>query len=307
MIEQQIPFLETSHEGGPQRENAASSLPHRSPGIPAALELRQLDLFESHAARFAQVEEALREGRFSSAAVLARSVGQRHGLAEAIGLAKELERLDICLEQVANDPEKMVALFEKPDSLIRSRLTAALKAALLCGLHRSVAEAAERGGLVAVLERPVGWYWLRAEKTDKAMAALEAAVLHKTVVGESLSILGNLAFGEKAIGKARDLYRRAFCEDPSGVMVQTIIDSEVQGVLDDAEDLGLEPVKEWVPMVGYAAGLFRLPDEPQGRGACREFHAALLAGRRTGDVRHRRRMKDLASLLFEWLRDAKKL
>jgi hypothetical protein len=72
---------------------------------------------------------------------------------------------------------------------------------------------------------------------------------------------GNLAWRENSIAKAREAYRRAFCEDPDGVPVKTITDADVQDLVDEAEELGLEPPALRVPMLGYAAGVFQLPAE----------------------------------------------
>jgi len=280
-------------------------------GVGAALlDPRQLNLFDSHTARYAKVEEALQGGRFEEAAALARAVRRRFDREDIDGLAAALEQLAEHLRELesAADLEKLAALAANRDAgLLSLPLPAALRSALSRGMHRRTAEAAERRGLLVVLGRPVGHHWLRAEATERARVSLEAAVLRKMAVGESLSSLGNLAFSENSIAMAREAYRRAFCEDPNGIPVESITDAEVRDLLDDAEELGLDPPALWVPMVGYAAGLFQLPVEPQGQGACREFHAALLAGRRTRDTAHRRRMKELAQLLFERLRDTNKL
>ncbi len=274
----------------------------------APLEPEQLDLFDSHTARFAKVEEALHQGRLDVAVELAAEVGKRFDLAEAHGLAVQLEQLAAHLSALESDLERMAVFAEQPDSQLKSlRLTGTLRAAVLRGLHRRVAQAAERQGRPIVLGRPVGWHWLCAEEADKAKAALEKAVREKDALGVSLSILGNLAFREKAVVGARELYRRAFCEDPHGVSLETIADVEVQALFDDAQDLALDPPLEWVPMVGYAAGLFQLPAEPQGQGRCREFHAGLLDARRSPDVAHRRRMKRLAPQLFKRLLEEEKL
>ena len=274
----------------------------------APLEPAQLDLFDSHVARFAKVEEALHQGRLDVAGDLARQVGERFDLAEAQGLAVEIERLAVYLSGLEGDLERMAVFAERPDAQLESlRLDGALRTAVLRGLHRRVAQAAERQGRAIVLGRPVGWHWLCAEESDRAKAALEEAVRQKRALGVSLSILGNLALREKAVVAARELYRRAFCEDPHGVPAETIADAEVQALFDEAQELALDPPQEWVPMVGYAAGFFQLPAEPQGQGGCREFHAGLLDARRSADVAHRRRMKQLAPRLFKRLLDEHKL
>jgi hypothetical protein len=268
----------------------------------------QLELFDSHTARFAKVEEALQQGRLGVAAELAHQVGTRFDLAEAHGLAEQLEQLTVNLSALEDDAERMAIFTEQSSSQLESsQLTGALRTAALRGLHRRVAQAAERQGRTSVLGRPVGWHWLRAEEADKAREALEEAVRQEDALGVSLSLLGDLAFREKAVVAARELYRRAFCEDPYGISVEMIADVVVQALFDDAQDLALDPPPEWVPMVGYAAGLFQLPAEPQGRGGCREFHAALLDARRSPDVAYRRRMKQLAPQLFKRLLEEEKL
>ncbi len=274
----------------------------------APLEPVQLELFDSHVARFAKVEQALHQGRLDVAAELARQVGERFDLAEAQVLAVQIERLSAHLSGLEGDPGRLAVFAERPDSQLESlRLTGALRTAILRGLHRRVAQAAERQGRAIVLGRPVGWHWLCAEESDKAKAALEEAVRQKHALGVSLSILGDLAFRERAVVAARELYRRAFCEDPHGVPVETLADAEIQALFDEAQELALDPPQEWVPMVGHAAGLFQLPAEPQGQGGCREFHAGLLDARRSADVAHRRRMKQLAPRLFKRLLDEHKL
>jgi len=91
------------------------------------------------------------------------------------------------------------------------------------------------------------------------------------------------------------------------VPAERIEDEAVRALVDEARGLELEPPADWVPMVGYAFGVFRLPDQPDGQGECKEFHQSLVEGRKTGDPWHRRRMQQLAMGLFEQLLETSKL
>jgi len=212
------------------------------------------------------------------------------------------------LADVLGEPEELSILARHPEkALDRARLTSGLFAAMGRGLHRLAAEAAERKWMTVVSGRPTGWHWLRAGEPDRARAALEAAVDKGQLVGVSLSLLGDIAYHADRGEEARERYRQAFCADPNGVPVERIDDEEVRALLDEARGLELEPPAEWVPMVGYAQGVFKLPDQPEGVGECREFHAALLEARKTGEPWHRQRMQQLAMGLFEQLLEANKL
>lgn len=268
----------------------------------------QLGLFVSRSARLAKVEAALAEARLDAALELANEAVRRYDLAEARYLAAQLGPLRTRLGGLAGDPEELSALARHPEkALDRSRLTTGLFAALGRGLHRLAAEAAERQWMTVVAGRPAGWHWLHAGEPERARAALEAAVDKGQLLGVCLALLGDLAYRDGRTEDARELYRRAFCGDPAGVPVERIEDEAVSALLDEARGLELEPPAEWVPIVGYAFGVFRLPDQAEGQGECREFHAELLEGRRTNDPWHRRRMQQLALGLFEQLLEAGKL
>ena len=268
----------------------------------------QLGLFVSRSARLAHVEAALSEAKFDAAAELAAEVVRRYDLAEARYLCAQLGPLRARLGVLNGDPEEISLLVRHPEKLFdRSRLTSVLFNALGRGLNRLAALAAEGQWQTVVAGRPTGWHWMRAGAPERARASLEAAVDKGQLPGVCLALLGDLAFREGRTEQAREAYRRAFCVDPIGVPVERIEDEQVRALLDEARGLELEPPAEWVPMVGYALGVFGLPDQPEGQGECREFHAALLEGRTSGDTWHRRRMQQIALGLFEQLLESSKL
>lgn len=268
----------------------------------------QLDLFSSRTARLAKLEAALDERRLSEAAGSAAQIASRFDLPEAAYLARRLPQLAAHFEAPDADPERLAEELERPGALFdASKISGGLAAALHRALAARVGEAAERRGCLAVRGRPAGWYWLRAARPDRARAALEAAVAGGALVGRALSMLADLAHGEGREQAARELYRRAFCEDPGGVEVDSLADEAMRGLVEEARELELAPPEDWAPLVGWALGVFGLPPEPQGKDACRDFHAAALDARRGGGIPARRRMKELAPLLFERLRDGGRL
>ncbi|HEY3450483.1 MAG TPA: hypothetical protein VGK67_29275 [Myxococcales bacterium] len=268
----------------------------------------QLGLFVSRSARLSKVEQALCEARLDTAAELAAEVVRRYDLAEGRYLAAQLGPMRSQLAGLAGSPEDLASLARHPEKLLdRTRLTTGLFAALGRGLHRMAAEAAERQWQTVIAGRPTGWHWMRAGEPERAKAALEAAVDRGQMAGICLSLLGDLAHHDGREDDAREAYRRAFCVDPGGVPAERIEDEQVRALLDEARGLELEPPADWVPMVGYALGVFMLPEQPEGQGECREFHQSLLEGRKTGDQWHRRRMQQLALGLFEQLLEAGRL
>lgn len=268
----------------------------------------QLGLFVSRSARLARVEAALAEARLDAAAEFSAEVVRRYDLAEARYLSSQLPHMRNQLAGLTGAPEELASLARHPEKLLdRSRLTSVLFNALGRGLHRMAAESAERQWQTVIAGRPTGWHWMRAGEPDRARAALEAAVDRGQMVGVCLALLGDLAHRESRIEEARELYRRAFCAEPAGVPAERIEDEAVRALLDEARGLELDPPADWVPMVGYAFGVFGLPEQPDGQGECREFHAALIEGRKGGDPWHRRRMQQLALGLFEQLLESGKL
>ncbi|MBI5548435.1 MAG: tetratricopeptide repeat protein [Deltaproteobacteria bacterium] len=278
-----------------------------SPAAPKP-EPDQMGLFVSRSARLARVETSLAEARLDTAAELAAEVVRRYDLPEARYLSAQLGPLRTRVSGLAGAPEELSMLARHPEKLLdRTRLTIGLFAALGRGLHRLAAEAAERQWQTVIAGRPAGWHWLRAGEPERARAALEAAVDKGQLPGTCLALLGDIAFHDGRAEEARELYRRAFCAEPDGVPAERIEDEVVRGLLDEARGLELEPPAECVPMVGYAMGVFRLPEQPDGQGECREFHTELLEGRRTNDPWHRRRMQQLALGLFEQIFEAGRL
>ena len=174
------------------------------------------------------------------------------------------------------------------------------------GLFRALATAAETLGEQRIRGHLLGWYWLQAGDRAQARRALQSALEQGVGPAEARVLLGNLAHDDGDSGTARESYRRAFCEAPLEVDPTLISDAAVASLVDEAASLELSPAAAWVPLVGWAANLFWLPPEPQGQEPCRTFHQALLASRK-GDVAARRRMKELAPLFFEQLRDDGKL
>jgi tetratricopeptide (TPR) repeat protein len=268
----------------------------------------QLDLFSSRTARLSKLETAIAQGSLPAAAARAAEVASSYSIPEAAYLAGCLPQLAARLDALALEPERLAEEVETPGALFdASKLTGGLAEALARHLALRVAEAAERRGCLAVRGRPTGWFWLRAAEPARARAALEAAAAQGVLVGRAFSLLGDLERAEGREQAARELYRRAFCEDPLGVEAEALADEALRALVEEARELELAPPEVWVPIVGWALGLFGLPSEPQGQGACRDFHAALLSARRGGGVAARRRMKELAPLLFERLRDGGRL
>ncbi len=273
---------------------------HSAPG--------QLDLFTSRAAKLAKVEGAIAEGRLAEATERAAVLAAAYDMPEARALARCLPQLVSRLDALRLEPEALAEAMEQPSALYDpSQLTRPLVDALTGHLSRCVAEAAGRRDFLLVRGQPTGWYWLQGHRPEQARACLEKASAQGVLVGRALSLLGDLAFREGRALAAREFYRRAFCEDPGGVDAEVLADPGVRALVDDARELELSPPEVWVPLAGWAANLFSLPSEPQGQAAARDFHAALLEARLRGDIEARRRMKNLAPLLFERLRDGGRL
>ncbi|HEY3447280.1 MAG TPA: tetratricopeptide repeat protein [Myxococcales bacterium] len=269
----------------------------------------QLGLFSSRASRLAKVLAALESGRLEVAASAAAEVAARFDLPEASYLARHLPVLAARLESMRLDPELLALALEVPGELFEPERSGELLAdALRRVLHARVADAAERCGLCEVHGRLSGWHWLRAGMAERARAAFDdAARRQPQLSARALFALGDLEFGQGRLAEAREHYRQALCEEAGGVDPESAADPAVQGLADEARELELEPPLPWLPLVGWVAGVFGLPPEPEGLGPCREFHRALLAGRRGGGVEARRRMKELAPRLFERLRDEGRL
>jgi tetratricopeptide (TPR) repeat protein len=270
----------------------------------------QLLLFVSRSARLAKVETAFLEGNFRAAQTRSEEVVRKLDLPESRYLAARLPEVVERIDAARANPEELADLAAEPKGLLEpSRLTASLAAAFKRGLHRIVAQSAEEQGAGTLVRGlPAGWYWRRAGDSERAVASLEACVREGRVLGIALTLLANIAHEDRDLTRSRDLYRRAFCEDSKNVPIEEITDSAVKLLTKDARDFQIDPPAEWVPMVGYVLHVFSLPSQPEGQGACRRFHAALLASRReAGDSRARREMKSLAPMLFERLRDEGRL
>jgi len=273
----------------------------------------QLGLFSSRTSRLARVQEALEAGRLEQAAALAAEVAARFELPEAAYLAVHLPPLAARLESMRLEPELLaVALEIKGELFDPDRAGAALAAALERVLHTRVAEAAGRCEMALVHERLAGWHWIRAGHPERAEAAFLDAAQVPALRARALFALGDLLFGQRRIAEARERYRRALCVEAApgveGVDAERAADPAVAALPDEARELELEPPGPWLPLVGWAAGVFALPPEPEGVGPGREFHQALIDGRRGGGtVEARRRMKALAPRLFERLRDEGRL
>ncbi len=275
---------------------------------PTPAEPGQLDLFSSRTARLAKLEALVDQASLAEAAAHAAQLAARYALPDATYLARRLPPLGALFDAPGADPERLAEALESSGALFdASKVTEGLAAALLRHLARRVAEAAERRGCLAVRGRLAGGYWLRAAQPDRARAALDAAAAHGTFPGRALSMLADLEHSGGREQAARELYRRAFCADPCGIEVDSLADEAVRNLVDEARELELSPPEVFVPLVGWALGVFGLPSEPQGQGACRELHAAVLESRRQGGISARRRMKELAPLLFERLRDGGRL
>lgn len=268
----------------------------------------QLDLFSSRTARLAALETSIDKGNLPESSALAAQIAARFNISQAAYLAQTLPPLNAKLDSMAHDPEGLADALENQRSLLDpSEATAGLAESIARHIARRVGEAAEKLGALSVRGRPAGWYWLRAAEPERARAVLEAAVAGGILVGRALPMLAEIERAEGRERNARELYRRAFCEDPLGVDVDSLADEAVRALVDEARELELSPPEIWVPLVGWAMGTFGLSSEPQGQAACRDFHAALLDARRGGGTEARRRMKSLAPLLFEQLRDAGRL
>ncbi len=279
------------------------------PPVVARSEPDQLGLFSSRPSRLAKVLAALEAGRLPEAAALAAEVSARFDLGEADYLAGHLPVLAARLESLRVDPELLAMTLEMPGELFDAgRAGEALAAALKRHLHGCVADAAERCSLFEVHGRLAGWHWQQAGSPERAEAAYRAAAQKEPrLQARALFALGDLLFGQGRQAEARECYRQALCGEAAGIDPESAADPQVQALVDEARELELEPPLPWLPLVGWLCGVFALPPAPEGVGLCREFHEALLQGRRGGGIEARKRMKALAPLLFERLRDEGKL
>jgi hypothetical protein len=284
-------------------------LSERPAAAPARPEPDQLGLFVSKTARLSKVEAALREGDLPAAIERAQEVVQRFDLPEGRYLAARLVPVAAQVAAAAADPEQLAQLAQAPERLVEpSRASVSLASAFGRGLHRLTAKAAERRAPgTAVGSMPAGWHWMMADEPEVAELSLEASVASGVLVGPSLVLLGNLAFEQGEASAARERYRKAYCLDPEKASSVEPVDPSVAELIDDVLEFELEPPAEWLPMVGYLRGVFTLHPEAQGQGGCREFHQALLSSRRGDLAGGRRRMRELAPLLFEELREEGKL
>ncbi len=281
--------------------------PHEKPRY-----AEQLGLFGSKAAKLARISEALERADWSGARLLAAELAARHHFPEVDWLARDLPALVALDAEATSDLDRLAQLCSEAPSLVdRARLGAALHRSMVLGLHRRVADACDvQGPATTAAGHVSGWYWLRAEDRARAKASLERAA--DAGSAEALVLLGNLASEDGDAAVARELYRRAFCLDSASTHLEQIRDPAVSELLDEARELELEPAGDWVPMVGYAKSLFRLPTAPDGGPKCRAFHAKLLEARRlrserADDVAARRELRAMAPKLFELLKDEGRL
>lgn len=273
---------------------------------PPRSEADQLGLFTSRTARLAKVLAALEAGDLLQAAVAAEEIAARFDLPEALYLARHLPEIAASVEGAGDDAGALAGVLEDL-KLDPALLDGACGAALRRQLHARIAEVAERRALHEVRGQLTGWHWREAGQLARAEVSLAAAIERGVGTGRALALLGDLAFEQGRVADARERYRRAACEDPEAFDAEAVADPAVQALVDEARELDLDPPVAWLPMVGYATGVFWLPPEPAGQGTCREFHEALLSGRKAGGIEARRKMKELAPLLFGRLRDEGKL
>ncbi len=235
-----------------------AELSARPPAPPVRSDPDQLGLFVSKTARLSHVEQALSQADFAKARALAEDLVKRFDLKEARYLAGALPGIDAQVQAIGSDAAALAFLAAGPDgALQRGRLTVSLASAFQRGLHRLVAEAAEREGEALVLGRPVGWYWVKAGEPERARRSLEQSVQDSSAPGQALMLLGNLAYAARDVSRARSLYRRALQVEPLAVYAEEIADEQVRELFSQARTRGLSPVAEGVLSLGAEQGLFQ--------------------------------------------------
>ncbi len=143
--------------------------------------------------------------------------------------------------------------------------------------------------------------------------------------GRFLAYLGDALFMKGETGAARDCYRAAFLEDPSGVDMEHLRDRAVLEMVGEMEEEGLsgEEATGWIPVWGWLTGVFSLgppdaddssapieepgqPGLPPAEDAPRRWFSLLRNAERlrtekrddAGLVRARREMRELNPLMF---------
>lgn len=144
--------------------------------------------------------------------------------------------------------------------------------------------------------------------------------------GRFLAYLGDALFVKGETGDARECYRAAFLEDPSGIDMDHQRDRAVLEMVGEMEEEGLsgEEAIGWIPVWGWLTGVFSLgppdaddppapreetrqPERPPAGDAPRRWFCLLRKAERprtekrddAGLVRARREMRELNPLMFE--------
>jgi hypothetical protein len=279
-----------------------------SPGAPAEsseppppVSPDQLGLFEGVGRYITALSPLLENGRFREAFLAASEIATRERAAEswlpALGwLDREVTLAGSSAESLAQVAEQ----FDPVDTF--SELPVRIAEAARAGLHLVVAAAAEAVSPGAMVrDRPAGWHWLQARRLNDARRSLEATVDGGRAMGPALVLLGNIALYEGANGRSRALYRRAFVLDSEQVPVHEIADASIRGLVDEAEDLGLEPASAWVPVLGYALDLLPWGRERSTHAQVARFQDLLEQLPGSDEVARRRALKALSPELFSLL------
>lgn len=210
--------------------------------------------------------------------LLAEGAPSGPGLLGPGGDAADPARLAGCADEVARWPAIDSAAVELRNALSR-------------GLYRRAAQAAEaRGAGALVGGRPAGYFWLKAGDARAALESLSTPIRGPTP-GFALVLYANALrrTGDGDLAAAH--YRLAFARDPAGAIQAAVEDPRVAELPRRAgETYALAPPATWVPLIGYAEGLWPLPDEPDEAEPCASYHRALIVTRHGGGREELRRL-----------------
>jgi hypothetical protein len=268
--------------------------------------MEQLGLFDVETSHLATARRAL--GRFdldrAEAALLAH-IGIFTGDRSAQALCDLVRRLRARRDAAAGDCVELDALIEIRSDVPEDMLPA---------WHFRIAELAELDpGQAYVAGEPIGFHWLAAGQSARAIQASRVALAAATSDGRARAVLADALYMSGEGESARREYLRAFMDDPAAIPLDRLADPAVARLADLARheyDLD-EPVAGWIPAVGIVERIFPLPHpalpglspespDPARPRAFVEFIARERAGRTLDErVDARRKMKALAPLLFD--------
>lgn len=291
-------FVQLDLFGGPGKPHIPDPLP-QSPEpvpIPPLPELKgQLDLLQSRVVRLTPTCVALADARFDEAMTCIQALPHEGELAAVL---KQFVHA-ACRDANGVAVSRTLGMLEQSAPVM-------------------VAGSARRGLLVARARRAesagpttaAACLWLEAQRPEEAERTLHACIGAGVEPGRANVLLANMLSRNGAVEQARVLYRRAFWVEPRAVVVGEIHDPAVRALHSSAQYLAPEPCEPWMPLVGFALGVWPFAgcESPDPGCAPALFHAALVRSRvssRQGqpNVAARREMKTLAPRLFEHLMD----